>query len=335
MTRETDWLVPAALVVAFEFAWGLSLALGTGAPLTVPAQTEIGLALAGYFMCLLAALIWQVRGCLKAADPRPLKTICKNTLDNWPRLVAALCGAALFGLNLPAYQLSKMSLGSFWADPWLAHLDRAIFGTDPWRLTHLFPFGRFIDWSYNAWFFLKSLTIVALLTVAPSRWKSRGLVSYFMLWALGSVTLHVLPSAGPIFYERAGFGTAFAELHPESQAATLSDNLWALYETNQAGVGSGISAMPSLHVAFAVWMAMVWYSADRRTAWVCIPLVGLIWFGSVYLGWHYALDGLAGIGLAAAAWKLAELVDDLPAALRGRASRYRLQHLYRNLRDPG
>jgi len=67
----------------------------------------------------------------------------------------------------------------------------------------------------------------------------------------------------------------------------------------------GIAAFPSLHVAFQMfaflWMRRLWIYGE--IVFGIFALVILI--GSVVTGWHYLIDGVAGIVLAAFAYKAA------------------------------
>lgn len=58
--------------------------------------------------------------------------------------------------------------------------------------------------------------------------------------------------------------------------------------------------MPSLHVGM-VSLAAYWLGTTARRAFLIgIPWVLCVWTSTVVLGWHYALEGLGGILLAAA-----------------------------------
>jgi hypothetical protein len=64
----------------------------------------------------------------------------------------------------------------------------------------------------------------------------------------------------------------------------------------------GIAAFPSLHVAFQtyvfLWMRRLWTSGE-----VLFGIFALvILLGSMITGWHYLIDGLAGIALAVLWW---------------------------------
>ncbi len=66
-------------------------------------------------------------------------------------------------------------------------------------------------------------------------------------------------------------------------------------ESGVIGVGAGISAFPSMHVAAATLNALFLSERGRVLAAVGWSYVALILFGSVYLGWHYAIDGLFSV----------------------------------------
>ena len=94
--------------------------------------------------------------------------------------------------------------------------------------------------------------------------------------------------------------------------------LWESFLGNDAIPYSGISAMPSLHVAIAVFVLLVARSAPK---WLSLPFLAyvvLIMMGSVHLGWHYAIDGYVGAALAVLCWWVAgRVIESGSAAAAG------------------
>jgi membrane-associated phospholipid phosphatase len=68
-------------------------------------------------------------------------------------------------------------------------------------------------------------------------------------------------------------------------------------------VGGGISAMPSLHVAIVVLIGLCFRFRLPRWQWGAWTYAGVIFVGSIHLGWHYASDGLVGALGAWAIWR--------------------------------
>jgi membrane-associated phospholipid phosphatase len=81
--------------------------------------------------------------------------------------------------------------------------------------------------------------------------------------------------------------------------------LWQSYIDPGAAQVEGISAMPSMHVAMATLMALIAFRVNRRLGWAYTVYAGLIFLGSIHLGWHYALDGYVGALGTIGIWYLA------------------------------
>lgn len=136
---------------------------------------------------------------------------------------------------------------------------------------------------------------------------------------LGNVLALALLSAGPIFYDhlpvpdpqRYSDVSAFVSRTDAEALKILRDGLWWASSTRQTAVGSGISAMPSVHVGMATVVALYVFErlADAAarlprnlrpvgllTQWaVPLAIVGTYQALSVWLGWHYAVDGYLSI----------------------------------------
>lgn len=63
----------------------------------------------------------------------------------------------------------------------------------------------------------------------------------------------------------------------------------------QNGLIPGTMAMPSLHIGLTAITAWFLYPRFGWTGWISAFWLTLIWLSTVFLGWHYILDGLGGI----------------------------------------
>jgi len=298
-----SWAIPAAIIVAVEYVFALSIGLRVGFHYRIPFETYmiLGFAFAG----LGATLIVLTRLGTYALQHEPAPA--RRLLTDMPYISSFAVGVLLSALQITVLTWTKVMLpiaSPFWADPLLANADRLIFGSDPWVLAWR-AFGwaaPAIDKAYITWTPLKFATFLFVICMPESENKARALVSYFLMMAAVAIGQYLLSSAGPVFYAKLGFGARFASMPIEPWVATARDYLWHDYLEAGGGIGSGISAMPSLHVAAALWMALVWRSYQRFAGVIAFAYFGLIAVGSVLLGWHYAADAFAAILITCAAW---------------------------------
>ncbi|TGP22385.1 MULTISPECIES: phosphatase PAP2 family protein [unclassified Mesorhizobium] len=203
----------------------------------------------------------------------------------------------------------------FFADPFLARLDAAIHAGDPWRLTHaVFPPqlepGLFILYG-PVWFIqMVGMVLVAAFT-NDGAYRARYFFSLLLVAViLGSVIRIIGSSAGPIFFERIVGSDRFDELMsvlaatPSGKAMiATSDYLYTSYAHHRTVFGTGIAAMPSLHVAVALLNALFLSRFGRITGYWGWFYFSAIMFGSVYFGWHYAIDGYLSIVVTLLIWR--------------------------------
>ena len=283
---DHTWLSVMVVVTAVELAWW-TITWGFGlAPLP--------------FLFSYLAFAFAGLGCTFAMH-RVLRPQAPN--PDWTSTVPATIlvgiGASLF---LPL-KYAIPQLVPFWLDPLLASLERSMFGADPWRLLdHLLGWAVVpIDRIYGLWLPTQSLVLFTVMLQPPSREKSRALIAYVLAWfLLGVVAATVFSSAGPIFHDRIFGGTEFAALTQSlyNRGAWVvlaeSDRMWASLASAQPGLVSGISAVPSIHVAISVWILLTARTMLPRAAPAAFSYAVFIWIGSVQLGWHYWMDGLVG-----------------------------------------
>jgi hypothetical protein len=92
--------------------------------------------------------------------------------------------------------------------------------------------------------------------------------------------------------------------------------LWQSQVNGDFGPAKGISAAPSMHVASTWIMWRLAWSMGRTARIFGSLFLGVIFFGSIHLGWHYALDGYLAIVGAWALWRLTGWLLDRPAVRR-------------------
>jgi hypothetical protein len=300
------WAVPATIIVAVEYFVALVIGARVGFHYRIPfeAYAIIGASIALFGVALFVVV--KFISYAKQGERKPVRRL----LSDLPRCYGFVVGTVLVAVQMAVLTWTKTMLPiavPFWAGPILVRFDQAIFGTDPWRLAEaLFGWATpLIDAAYVTWVPIKFATLAAILARPESRMKAQVLLSYFLIMACTALGQYLLSSAGPIFYTRLGFGDRFAELPIEPWVKLASSYLWNDYLRGGGDIGTGISAMPSLHVAIALWFAFVLRAYVPRWAFLGFAYYILILIGSVLLGWHYAADGIAATGITLIAWRLA------------------------------
>ena len=246
----------------------------------------------------------------------------RKTLLSAPVMFAA--GVVSFGLLMSCYTTIKVRIPTLMPFAWddtFAALDASLFlGTDPWK-----AFGwiydnpallRTVDFLYDLWAVLLVggwITCFVAGGIEPAR-RLRYCLSLMMTWFIGGNLLALLfSSAGPCFYEHVGADPArYSDLMthlrslPDMRSPGMQDMLWQTFQQDGLGIG-GISALPSMHCATAFLYVLMF---GRTLVWraVTSAYFVVILFGSVILGWHYLMDGLAGIAVAYACWKISRLI---------------------------
>ncbi|HEX5237927.1 MAG TPA: phosphatase PAP2 family protein [Sphingomicrobium sp.] len=237
----------------------------------------------------------------------------------WPPVLFA---ALMASFN--AFKQMVLPLAGYRLDPFLAGADHLLFfGHDPWRVTHALLASPdatlLIDRFYHGWFAPMALGIIlcAWLPASTFRLRTQYLFSYLGVWiGIGSLLAFLLPSAGPCFYTRlVGPSPSFdALLSSLTQVQTVTgspvmslkiqDWLIQAHDARTLVVGAGISAMPSVHNGLAFLFALAAFRINRVMGWLFAAYALLIWIGSIHLGWHYAVDGIAGDAVTYSIWRL-------------------------------
>ncbi len=257
------------------------------------------------FMGFVAAchVLWTTVRMASLGLERPLAALLAK-LD-WQQIKSICLWSILLALNLTFFCIIKAQLGqivSFSADPLLADIDKMLLGADAWRLTEWFNHQNLAFIYHRGWFFWLAFVTFYVCKQPASSEKDRLLLSYVMLWSFFGPIVHLmLPAAGPVFYSELGYGDRFVGLVQSESSLAVKAYLWDSYVNKVFYPASGISAMPSLHLATMFWSLI----AIRNTRWLAFGwlFTAYIFLGSIAIGWHYAVDGIAGgIGAVLCYW---------------------------------
>lgn len=241
------------------------------------------------------------------------------------RLAQALPFICVFMVFISAFSSVKSLIPlvrPYDLDPLFYRLDQSLhFGVDPWRILQPvmgYPIVTFIvNVVYNLWFpVMFAVLYWQAFTLKKAKLRRRFFLSFLLCWIInGSLLAILLSSAGPAFYGRLWpdsvdpYEPLMAYLQMANDvspvwALATQDMLWRIYEQNGLGVGSGISAMPSLHVSIAWLLVLFGFKLNRYWGYAFALFFAFIMTGSVHLGWHYAVDGYLAILTTSLIWFL-------------------------------
>jgi membrane-associated phospholipid phosphatase len=151
-------------------------------------------------------------------------------------------------------------------------------------------------WAHWIWFLVPHTTLAYLLIFRRAKF-ARGAVLVYAVFDLGVLVYWVLPTAPPWYAAREGVidaDPALRRLMVEQGQAFWRDRWEPLYSLL---AGNPLAAMPSLHFATSAMAAFVLADAgpvEGAVGWTYALTLG---FALVYLGEHYVVDLIAGLGL--------------------------------------
>jgi len=217
-----------------------------------------------------------------------------------------------------AFHSLKLTLGHTVGFPldraWMT-IDAVLHGGDPGAWLHRALSNaalRTIDGLYAFWFLIAlGVTTFCAWTTHPLARRAR--IGWVLVWiVVGTIGAWFGASAGPAYFELVTGDPRFAPLllrldQTHVLARSVQIDLWSIQTQDLHVPFAGVSAMPSMHVAGAVFAALLTSAISRSLGVVFWVLTIGIQIGSVALGWHYAIDGYVGGLMAWACWWIAGL----------------------------
>ncbi|MCL8026166.1 phosphatase PAP2 family protein [Nocardioides bruguierae] len=294
--------------------WAVVTALILGRPLVDPEGSFLGpswlrlpLLLGGAVLVdLIPRTLWKSR--LRPSAMKPVFMQRLRTHWTKDRLLLVFLGIGCFYVTYVCYRNLKSFLPFMqdnMYDRELHLLDRALFfGHDPAIVLHDLLGTNVAAWflSYIYLWFLPLVPIAVTVWVVWSRNLSYGywfVTAQCLAWSLGTISYYALPTLGP--------GLEYVSLYSDLAYTPTTSLMDSLVNSRQGVILGGltgqvqsVAGFASLHCGITLLMAlMVQYTLRLR--WVKI----LFWanfaitvVATLYFGWHYVADDIAGITLA-------------------------------------
>jgi len=229
----------------------------------------------------------------------------------WPALRLLLAASALLAYHLvyaSYHNLKSWDVLNAPRDQALTRVDQALFlGHSPAVLLHS-VLGE--HWSayflvvvYESFPTLVSIAFVASVVFADRRRDGAVfLASAIWVWILGVACYYAVPSLGPFDDRPQDFAGLPHTIVTATQATYMGQREHLLADPTAHDAFAQVSAFASLHVGLTtVIVLMAAYYRLRRSAIVLAVYLALTVVATIYLGWHFVVDDLAGIAIGVAA----------------------------------
>lgn len=159
---------------------------------------------------------------------------------------------------------------------------------------------------YESFSTIVSISFVAALVLTPRiRDGYVFIASAIWTWILGTASYYLIPSLGPFDSAPEEFAGLPHTMIQETQARYMAQRAHLLADPGASDAFAQVSAFASLHVALVtLLLLMARYYGLRRTTVALWLYLGGTMIATIYLGWHFVLDDVAGVLIAVVAVRI-------------------------------
>jgi hypothetical protein len=238
--------------------------------------------------------------------------------ERWPAARLAMTGGVVLAFYATYFAYRNLKsivplLRDELFDRRLGDIDRSVFGgRDPAQVLHdLLGTGisaEFLSVIYGLFFVFVPVSVALALVVPRDPRPGLFFVTALSLnWVLAAGSYFLLPSLGPVYAQPENFADLPSTDVSHLQTALLNQRTDFLHDPAAAGAAQSIGAFASLHVSifFTAALATLLLGAPRRVCAVVWALLALTVLATLYFGWHYVLDDVAGMLIAITSLALA------------------------------
>ena len=283
-----------------------------------PSWIRLPLLVSGALLAdLLPRTLWLSRG-----RPRRMREVAMGRLrSHWSRerITLVVMGIVCFYITYVSYRNLKSFLpfvSEKKYDYELHLVDQALMlGHEPGEVLHHL-LGTQVAAHFLSAIYLWFLPLVPLAVTAWLVWSRNISYGYWFVtsqciaWSLGTLSYYMLPTLGP--------GFAYPWLYEDLSRTPTTDLMDSLFNARVRVTLEGIegavqstAGFASLHCAITLLVAlMVQYTVrSRAVRWTFWVNFAVTMVATIYFGWHYIADDVAGILIALLAFYLGGLAS--------------------------
>jgi PAP2 superfamily len=254
------------------------------------------------------AVLVVIDGARRTTGRWTLRGVSRGVRERWTRRRLAEAASVLLAYHVVYFcyhNLKSWDVFNRPRDQLLLSWDRWLFlGHSPAALLHQILGEHVAAYVllvvYESFSTIVSVSVVAAVVFSDHlRDGAVFIASMVWVWVLGVACYYAIPSIGPFWSAPHTFSGLPHTMVQDTQARYLAQRADLLAHPHAADAFAQVSAFASLHVAVTcvILLTASYYGLRRTTYVLFVFLCGTI-LATIYLGWHFALDDVAGLAIA-------------------------------------